>query len=49
MLDANNEEFLETRQQVRLIQEAAEKIRRQKVISREWRESESHARLATYL
>ena len=49
MLDANNEEFLETRQQVRLMEEAAEKIRRQKVISREWNEAESHARLASYL
>jgi hypothetical protein len=31
------------------MEEAAEKIRRQKVISKEWKEAESHARLATYL
>jgi len=45
MLDTNNEEFLNNRQQVRLMQETAEKIRRQKVISREWKESESHDKL----
>ena len=40
-LDTNNEEFLGMRHEVRLLEEAAEKIRRTKVISGEWNESES--------
>lgn len=42
VLDVNNQEFLENRQQIRLMQEEAEKIRRQKVMSGEWPESQSH-------
>ena len=48
-LDTNNEEFLENRQVVRLLQERVERIRRQKVMTGEWTESESHQRLQTML
>ena len=40
-LDTNNEEFLATRHQVRLVEETAEKIRRRKVLENEWTEAES--------
>ena len=48
-LDTNNEEFLAQRHQARLLEETAEKIRRQKVLQQEWTESESKGKLAAYL
>ena len=48
-LDTNNEEFLATRHQVRLVEETAEKIRRRKVLENEWTEAESKGKLAEYL
>ena len=49
VLDVNNQEFLENRQQIRLMQEEVEKIRRQKVMSGEWPESQSHQLLQNWL
>ena len=48
-LDTNNEEFLAARHRARLSEEWAERIRRQKVLSQEWTEAESRARLQEYL
>ena len=48
-LDTNNEEFLAQRHHARLLEETAEKIRRQKVLQQEWTESESKGKLAAYL
>lgn len=48
-LDTQNEEFLNTRHQVRLLEEYVEKMRRRKVLSGEWTEAESRAKLQAYL
>lgn len=48
-LDNQNEEFLNARHQARLMEEYTERIRRQKVLSGEWSEAESHQKLQAYL
>ena len=49
VLDSTNQEFLNARHTVRLIEEAAEQVRRRKVISKEWKESESRNDLQEWL
>jgi hypothetical protein len=40
--DSLNENFLDRRDMIRLLEEHVEKFRRQKVLSNEWTENESH-------
>ena len=40
--DSLNENFLDRRDMIRLLEEYVEKVRRQKVLSNEWTETESH-------
>jgi len=49
VLDCNNEEFLENRQRARLMNELAEQKRRRQVLSGEWTERESHAKIREQL
>ena len=49
VLDTTNKEFLANRQQIRLMQEHAEKIRIQKVMAGEWSESQSHQLLQNHI
>ena len=49
IMDVNNKEFLENRQRARLSAEIAEKVRRQKVLSGDWSESESHTKIQEML